>query len=193
MIDLSRYVRLTLDPVRLALLGSAARGSVDVAAVADDLGVAARRVAAELAALVEAGLIADGRLQVETLRSVARALPRGVPVAGEILEGPWNPAEMKVLRTFFGGDRLTSIPSVRGKRRIVLERLAMEFEPGRRYSEREVDFTLQLFHPDHAALRRYLVDEGLMTRAEGVYWRTGGRYEPISVADEIACGEGGTR
>jgi hypothetical protein len=24
-------------------------------------------------------------------------------------------------------------------------------------------------------LRRYLVDEGFLTRADGVYWRTGGR------------------
>jgi len=35
---------------------------------------------------------------------------------------------------------------------------------------------LQLFYADYAALRRYLVDEGMMSRAEGVYWRTGGRY-----------------
>jgi hypothetical protein len=29
-------------------------------------------------------------------------------------------------------------------------------------------------HPDVAALRRYLVDEGLLTREAGVYWRNGG-------------------
>jgi hypothetical protein len=34
---------------------------------------------------------------------------------------------------------------------------------------------LQLFHPDFAALRRYLVDEGFLTREDGVYWRSGGR------------------
>jgi hypothetical protein len=34
---------------------------------------------------------------------------------------------------------------------------------------------LQMYHPDHAALRRHLVDEGFLTRADGVYWRTGGR------------------
>lgn len=28
-----------------------------------------------------------------------------------------------------------------------------------------------------AALRRYLVDEGLMSREHGVYWRTGGHVE----------------
>jgi len=32
-------------------------------------------------------------------------------------------------------------------------------------------------HPDHAALRRYLVDEGFLERAGGIYWRTGGTVE----------------
>ena len=58
----------------------------------------------------------------------------------------------------------------------MLERLAQEFEPGRRYQEKEVDFTLQLFYADYATLRRYLIDEQLMTRADGVYWRSGGRF-----------------
>lgn len=78
---------------------------------------------------------------------------------------------------FFSGRRLTSIPGARSKRLIVLERLAQEFEPGLRYSEPEVNFTLQLWHADYASLRRYLVDEAFLTRAEGVYWRTGGRYD----------------
>ncbi len=40
----------------------------------------------------------------------------------------------------------------------------------------EVNFTLQLFYADYATLRRYLVDEEFMTRADGVYWRSGGRF-----------------
>ena len=66
----------------------------------------------------------------------------------------------------------------------MLERLSQEFEPGLRYPERQVDFILQLFHPDHATLRRYLVDEGYLTRADGVYWRTGGRWvDPTDSAE----------
>jgi hypothetical protein len=33
-------------------------------------------------------------------------------------------------------------------------------------------------HPDTAALRRYLVDDGFMEREAGEYWRAGGRYTP---------------
>jgi len=30
---------------------------------------------------------------------------------------------------------------------------------------------------DHAALRRYLVDEGFLSRQAGVYWRSGGTVD----------------
>ena len=83
----------------------------------------------------------------------------------------------KILRSFFEGARLRQMPAQRSKRLVVLERIAQEFDPGVRYPEKEVSFMLQLLHPDYAALRRYLVDEGFLTRSDGVYWRTGGRYE----------------
>ncbi len=79
-----------------------------------------------------------------------------------------------MLGRFFSGRRVTSLPSNRSERLLVLERLALEYEAGVRYQEREVNFSLQMFYPDYATLRRYLVDEGLLTRADGVYWRTGG-------------------
>ena len=82
-----------------------------------------------------------------------------------------------MLGRFFEGSRLTQIPTQVGKRRIVLERLAQDFDPGVRYPERQVNMMLQLVHADYAALRRYLVDEGFLTRADGVYWRTGGRVD----------------
>ena len=87
-------------------------------------------------------------------------------------------AERRVLSRFFTGRTLTTIPAARAKRRVVLERLALEFEIGRHYPESEVNDVLRPFHRDVAALRRYLVDEELLDRADGVYWRCGGRTEP---------------
>ena len=84
-----------------------------------------------------------------------------------------------MLSRFFVGRTLTKIPAGRSKRRLVLERLALEFEIGRHYPESEVNDVLRAFHPDVAALRRYLVDEELLDRADGVYWRSGGRTEPF--------------
>ena len=176
MLDISAFLRIVVDPVRLAVLGAAAVGPVDAAAIASATGVTERRVQREIGGLLQAGLIVDGRLDNATLQRLASQLPRVPEADPAVIEGPWTPDEARVLQTFFSGDRLTEIPATQGKRRVVLERLAMEFEPGLRYREQEVNFTLQLFHPDYAALRRYLVDEGIMTRADGVYWRTGGRY-----------------
>lgn len=70
--------------------------------------------------------------------------------------------------------RLHSIPSQHAKRLVVLDHLAQRFELGVVYPEAEVNATLRTFHPDVAALRRYLVDEGFLTRREGHYWRSGG-------------------
>jgi hypothetical protein len=80
-----------------------------------------------------------------------------------------------MLARFFTGTRIREIPAPGVKRTLVLERLSQEFEPGLRYTEREVNSMLQVFHPDYAALRRYMVDEEFLSRADGSYWRTGGR------------------
>ena len=84
----------------------------------------------------------------------------------------------KVLCTFFDdAGRLTSIPVKHAKRLVVLDHLAQLFEPGERYPESEVNRRLRGAHEDVAALRRYLVDEGFLSRDGGIYWRTGGTVE----------------
>ncbi|WP_137293386.1 DUF2087 domain-containing protein [Nocardioides dongxiaopingii] len=84
----------------------------------------------------------------------------------------------RIGRRFFDGDgRLAVIPRRRAKLLVVLDRLAQEFDLGRTYAEKEVVAVLTRFHDDHAALRRYLVDEAFLTREDGVYWRSGGTVD----------------
>ncbi|GAB3072691.1 hypothetical protein GCM10027053_42360 [Intrasporangium mesophilum] len=83
-----------------------------------------------------------------------------------------------VLRAFVAPDgSLKSIPTKIRKRLVILDHVAQEFEPGERYDETSVNNLLRPYHPDVAALRRYLVEEGFLDRAEGVYWRSGGTVE----------------
>jgi hypothetical protein len=92
-----------------------------------------------------------------------------------------------VLRRFVHNGRLLAMPAAYGKRRVVLDHLAGLFEPGRRYPEPEVNELLGRYHPDYAMLRRYLVDDGFLDRADEpapsgsrsvkVYWRTGGTVD----------------
>jgi hypothetical protein len=89
-----------------------------------------------------------------------------------------SPEQRRVLRNFLdAAGRLHTIPTRHSKLLVVLDHLAQSFEPGQSYSEAEVNDTLNRFHPDHAALRRYLVDEQFLTREEGRYWRSGGTFE----------------
>ena len=75
-----------------------------------------------------------------------------------------------MLRAFLAPDgSLTDIPTRLRKRLVVLDHLAQEFEPGEKYDETAINNRLRAFHPDVAALRRYLVDDGYMERAGGVY------------------------
>ncbi len=177
MSDPTEFLRLALDPTRLAVLGAAALGPVDVEAVATQLGVPVHRVERALGRLRTAGLIdAASRLDSDALRAIAGQLPGSAPADAAVFDGVWTSAEQAILARFFERDRLREIPATRGKRLVVLERIVQVFEPGLRYDETEVSRRLQLFHPDYASLRRYLVDEGLMTRADGSYWRSGGRF-----------------
>jgi len=73
--------------------------------------------------------------------------------------------------------RLHTIPSKRAKLLVVLDHLAQSFEPGEVYPEPVVNEMLHRFHPDHAALRRYLVDNLFLTREDGHYWRSGGTVD----------------
>jgi hypothetical protein len=79
----------------------------------------------------------------------------------------------KVIRAFFRDGRLVSIPAKPSKRDlllpVILDRCFPEERP---YEESEVNMRLAQLHPDVAALRRYLVDGGLMTREAGIYRRT---------------------
>ena len=73
--------------------------------------------------------------------------------------------------------RLHTIPSKQSKLLVVLDHIAQSFEPGEKYTEREVNDVLTRFHPDFAALRRYLVENQFLTREDSIYWRSGGTFD----------------
>ena len=65
--------------------------------------------------------------------------------------------------------------SAKEKKKIVtLRRLAEEFEPGRKYAEREINEILKAVYGDYVTLRRYLIEYGYLTRTPDckTYWKT---------------------
>jgi hypothetical protein len=78
------------------------------------------------------------------------------------------------LRVFVRAGRIDVLPARQARRLALLDHIAQGFDPGVRYPERQVNEYLGALYPDYAALRRYLVDYGFLSRGGGEYWRTGG-------------------
>jgi hypothetical protein len=179
-IPAAEVVGMLADGDRLRAAAALVLGATTVAEVTDATDLDVRRAATALTRLVDGGLVehdAHGyRLLEEELRLSAREAAEARAAAPEHTDAP--PEVARVLRAFVKDGRLVSIPAARNKRLVVLDRLAQEFEPGTRYSEKMVNLMLGKWHADTAALRRSLVDEGFLDRAGGRYWRTGGTVEP---------------
>jgi hypothetical protein len=181
LLDARELVGLLADADRRAVVAALVLGAPDEQGARRDAGLDARRFAKALHRLVDAGLVlrdGDGTLHLlaESFRLAARAEAARHAPPDEHTDAPAEVA--RVLRAFVRDGRLVSIPSVASKRRVVLDWLAQGFEPGRQYTEADVNAALRRVHPDTAALRRYLVDEGFLARARGEYWRTGGTFDP---------------
>jgi biotin operon repressor len=174
-------LRALADPERLRVAGALAGADASPSELAEALGLPHTRVRKHLNRLTAAGVarLNDDRrtyrLDPETLRWAAEQV--GPPRETGLALGAANEDEEAVLRAFFRDGRLTEIPAKESKRRIVLERIALEFEPGLRYDEKTVNAIVGRFFNDHAAIRRYLVDEGFLDRERGEYWRSGGRVD----------------
>jgi hypothetical protein len=82
-----------------------------------------------------------------------------------------DPAE-HLRHAFVRGGRLTSLPRRPRMLDAACAFLADRFDPGRTYSEAEVNAALADDAPDHATLRRLLVDRGFLARAGGRYSRS---------------------
>ena len=169
---------LLAEDDRLRTVAALVLGATTVAEVVEATGLDVREVGRALSRLTDAGLVVRDKLGshwlvTEAFRQAARAAAASEP-ADDHPDAP--PDTARVLRAFVRGGRLLSIPASHGKRQVVLDLLAQEFEPGRRYPERQVNAMLARWHPDTAALRRYLVDDGFLERGGGEYWRAGGTY-----------------
>src|SRR4029079_19789327 len=78
----------------------------------------------------------------------------------------------KVIRAFVKDGRLVSIPAKPSKRALLLPWLLdRSFPEDSDYAEEEIHQQILLMYPDVSALRRYIVDAGLMTREQGIYRR----------------------
>jgi DNA-binding transcriptional ArsR family regulator len=170
------FFRALVDVERLKIVGLLAIAPRTVAEVADLLQLKPMRASNHLDQLVHAGVAAQQgvtyHLAGEAVQQMAKEVLAGSRPAlkAEDLDGPEY--DRKVLSSFLNPDgTLKQLPNQQKKLLVVLSHVILAFEPGVRYPEKTVNDKLKRYYADFASLRRYLVDNGLLARESGVYWR----------------------
>ena len=174
-----RLFKCLADKSRLQILKSLAMEDMYVERLAERLGLTAPTVSFHLKKLAEAGAVSAEKCQYYMVYSLNRELFRQEMLDILLAESEEATEQQrrdedyrkKVLESFFVEGRLVSIPAQRKKERIILERIAEIFEPGRDYSEREVNIIIADFHDDFCTIRRDMIAEKLLSREDGVYRR----------------------
>ena len=77
----------------------------------------------------------------------------------------------KVKRVFWREGLIVAMPAQLKKRKVLLDLLATDFEPGRSYTEQEVNFLILDHYDDYCTLRREMVELGLLRREKGMYYK----------------------
>ncbi len=164
---------------RLKIVGLLARREASVDELAALLSLRAPTVSHHLSILKAQGLVdvrPEGttslyRLRPERLKQLSRRVLAPDAFARVASHVDVEAFDRKVLRAFVEDERLTSIPTTRKKRAVILRWLVEKVEPDHRYGELELNALIKRHHPDAATLRRELVGCGLLQRERSVYWR----------------------
>ncbi|NMC84239.1 MAG: metalloregulator ArsR/SmtB family transcription factor [Anaerolineaceae bacterium] len=176
------FFKALADEQRLKIVGLLAQREYGVEELAETLGLGVSTTSHHLARLSKAGLVsarAEGhyfryRLQTETLKEMSaqltheEMLPQLSNSVGDDL------FERKVMTAFTDSEgRIKAFPEKEKKLLVLLNYVLQAFEPGKRYSERELNEILKRYNADTAFLRRSLVEYKLMGRegGGGEYWR----------------------
>ncbi len=82
---------IAVDPLRLAVLGHAAVGALNLARLADELGLSERKLQEVAGRLRAAGLLRpDLTLDRDALRAIAQSLPQDAPIDPGLIAQGWS-------------------------------------------------------------------------------------------------------
>ncbi len=181
--ELLNFFKTLSDQNRLRIIGLLAEQPLSVEQLAEKLGLTSSTVSHHLSRLSKAKLVsarAEGyysiyQLETKNLETMAqRMLARDILPQPQV-EPDLDEYDQKVLKNYLDTEgRIKSFPNKGKKIAVILRYVVKSFEPGKRYTEKEVNTILSKYSDDTAFLRRNLFEFGLMDRqgGGGLYWRT---------------------
>lgn len=174
------FFKTFIDLNRLRIAALLSQESLPVEEIASRVNLLPRDLPRHLAQLDKLGLLIEEngcyRLDVKAFERLSQeALAGRRPEAAAQSNDPdASDFDRKVVKNYSYPDgRLKELPMQQKKLLAVLRHVVQSFEPGTRYSEKQVNETLSRYHEDFASLRRALIDHQLIKREAGgqAYWR----------------------
>lgn len=165
------------DKSRIQILKSLMTEDMYVERLSERLNLTPATISFHLKKLVEAGAVKSRKEQYYTIYAIngdvfnvsILDILKEQSEEKQLLDERDEAYRRKVIEAFFEYGKLKSIPSQRKKELIVLKEIAKAFEPGRDYTEREVNLVIAEYHDDFCTIRRDMIAERLLTRENGIY------------------------
>ncbi|MCR5278650.1 MAG: metalloregulator ArsR/SmtB family transcription factor [Lachnospiraceae bacterium] len=167
------------DKSRIQILKSLIEEEMYVERLSERLSLTPATISFHLKKLVEVGAVNSRKEQYYTIYSINNDV-FNVSILDILKEKSEEKAlqterdenyRKKVIDAFFEYGKLKSIPAQRKKEHIILEEIAKAFEPGRIYTEREVNIIIADYHDDFCTLRRDMIADKLLVREKNRYRR----------------------
>jgi predicted transcriptional regulator len=179
--ELLDFFKALSDANRLKIVGLLARSPNTVEQLAETLEIHPSTVSHHLSRLAKAGLVSARavgyysiyQLETKVIEAMAQRLldRETLPAICDSIDV--DAYDRKVLRNFLTPDgRIKDFPAQEKKLEAILRYIVKSFEPGVRYSEKQVNEILSRYHTDYAFLRRSLVEHRMLGRevGGGAYW-----------------------
>jgi biotin operon repressor len=165
------------DPTRLRLVAAMVdrpRCGQDLAA---EVGISAATVSHHLKVLSTAGLLVETRqppytffqLDLQALQRAMQAVSSPKRVRALATKSPVDDETRDILRNFFDGPRLRSLPAQRKRKNLVLEELLRRIPRRKEYRELELNRFIEVMFQDFCTIRREWIMAGYMERTDGIY------------------------
>ena len=170
------FFKALADPNRLKIVGLLAQGEYTVEQMAEILNLSPSTISHHLSKLSAAGLVSARsesyyniyRLETNVLDDMSQKLLSKEMMPAVAADVDIDAYDRKILNTFCDEEgRIIGLPAQRKKFEVLLHHVAKAFEPGRRYTEKEVKEILSNYWFDTATFRRRLVEHKIMAREGG--------------------------
>ena len=170
-------LKTVADETRMRILRALSEKDCYTELLAERLDLTPATVSFHMKKLQAAGLVDARREQYYTVYSLRRDVfahsledlimsKDGEETAEALREEQYR---RKVLKSFMPDGVCRQMPAQLKKRVIVYREIFSRFEPGRTYTEKEVNAIISEVHEDYCTVRRGFVGMGWMQRKNGIY------------------------